>query len=224
MDIAGALPYVKNFIVKPLMWLVILGGVTLFMLGVLWLKKRNALRFTGIEETEYGGVNTVPCGWLGIKWYAGGLWTTGRKVMCTNVGEIIEEFSEEDFIEVNGKRGFRFYRDPTNKKLFPLGKTEIKNKHLVASIPPAEYIDNALRIIDDANSETINRTTQMVQYAIWGLVVIASLIAIIVIVQMVSKAQARADATVLQAGATCLESAKSVCSTITSEIIKSRAP
>lgn len=226
-DGAGSL--LISWVLNPLIWLVIIIVVLILTFGMLKIRKRRKLLYNCIEVVDYGktdlgddeddivlgkcGFNNIKCGWFGKKKLLNGLWDYGNEQLETKDGDIIEKFSTEHFQEIDGKRGIVVYRDPVNQNiLVPIKKMGVFNKHLLAEIAPAEYRDTAVRIIEDADKETSDWKEKLMQFVAWGLVVIFSLISIIVITQMVKNGQTEASELILEAGRTCLENAKDVCS------------
>jgi len=87
----------------------------------------------------------------------------------------------------------------------------IKQKELLAAIAPADYTDAAIDIINDAVAETTDWKDKMIQFGSWALVVVFSLIAIIIIANMVKNGQAEAKDLILQAGTKGAEACKEIC-------------
>lgn len=218
-DIGGAGGLILGWLLNPLIWIVIIFLVLAFTFGVLKIRKKRKLIYQCLEIVDYGGekagFNLIKCGWFGKKKALKGLWDTGEEQMETGDGEIIYEFSTEDFMEINGKRGVVCFRDPVNQNiLVPINKTKVENKKLLGNIAPAEFRDVALGIIEDADKETSDWKERVMQFVMWGLVVVFSLVSIIVIAQMVKNGQQEASNLIVEAGKTCLENAKTVCSQI----------
>lgn len=209
----GGLAYnwIKNPLIIVSFLILILAGSFLY----LKIRRRRRLKFPIHEITEYG-VNTLKAGWLGINLHLRGLWWTGREIMRTDENEIIEGFSEEDFTEINGERGIIICRDAISKRLFPISRLIIdkESRKIMARVPPKEFIDTSVEIIKEAKDETSDRLTKILQFVAWALVLIISLLAIVFIVQMIKSSQQEASKLVLEAGKTCLESARQVCSDI----------
>ena len=221
IDIGGAGSLLISWLLNPLIWVLIIALVIGFTFGILIIRKRRKLIYQCLELVDYGsgkyGYNMLKCGYFGKSKALKGLWDSGEEQMETKDGEIIYEFSTEDFQEVNGKRGVICFRDPVNQNiLVPISKTKVENKELLAEIAPAEFRDVALTIIKDADKETSDWKEKMIQFVMWGLIVVFSLVSIIVIAQMVKHGQTEASELIAQASTTCLESAKSVCSQIAS--------
>lgn len=220
LNMGAFLPWILKMVINPLVWLIILVGMIGFIFMFLKIRRKRRMKFEGIEMVDLGkghyGFNVVPCGWIGIKLWFRGLWWTGREVMRTTDNEIIMQFSEEDFQEVNGKRGIIFARDPVSRMLFPINKIRMENKELMATIPPAEYIDEAIAIVKDAEKETTDWKQKAIMWAVMGGIVIFALIAIIVITQMVKNGQKEAADLITSAGKTCLENAQTVCAQVCS--------
>ena len=224
-NISGSL---TKFLLTPLVWfgLIIFAIFGIFLIFI--IKKRRNLKFPCHEITAFG-INTFKVGWFGIDWKLGGLITRGRKVLRTKEGEIIANFHETDFVEINGQRGVVVYRDPQSKLLYPLQFTQFQpNKaefdKIKTKVPPREFVDTAIDIIRETTTETQDRLQKILQFAGWALVVIASLVAIIVVTQMVKTGQAEASDLIVKAGETCLQNAKDICSQILSDRPSSSAP
>lgn len=203
--------YIMKYAVNPLMWLILMVGIVTAMIGVLYIRKRRALKYDGFEITDYGFNTGLKCGWFGSKWYLKGLWTSGNELMFTSTGEEILKFSEEDFIELNGKRGVPFIRDPISRRLYPAKAQIDKNAKLVMfTVPPRSYIDAAVDIFNETVKETADWKEKIIQFIAWALVVVFSLIAIIVIVQYVKSAQDKAADLLVMAGTKSQESCREI--------------
>lgn len=223
-SISGIGSMLIGWLLNPLIWLLIIFVLVVIIWGFLLIRKKRKLIYECLELVDYGGAvgkagkfgfNIIPCGWFGKKKFLGGLWDSGEEQMETKDKDIIYEFSTEDFQEINGKRGVVCYRDPINQNiLVPVSKAQVVNKELLAEIAPAEFRDVALSIIEDADKETSDWKEKLMQFIMWGLVVIFSLVAIIVVAQMVKHGQEEASKLIISAGETCLKNAKEVCSEI----------
>lgn len=218
-DLGGVGGMLLQWLLNPLIWLVIIFLIVAVTFGFLAIRKRRKLIYQCLELVDYGngkhGFNMIKCGWFGKKKMLGGLWDRGEEQMETQDKDVIYEFSTEDFQEINGKRGIICFRDPVNQNiLVPISKTEVKNKELLAEIAPAEFRDVAAQIIEDVDRETKDWKEKIVAIAIFGLVVIFALVSIIVITQMVKQGQEQAANLITEAGKTCLTNAKEVCSQI----------
>jgi hypothetical protein len=88
---------------------------------------------------------------------------------------------------------------------------DVRKKELLADIAPADYTDAAIDIINDAVAETTDWKDKMIQFGSWALVVVFSLIAIIIIANMVKNGQAEAKDLILQAGTKGAEACKEIC-------------
>lgn len=217
MDLSGFSGMVMNWIVNPLLWLIVLIVVIVVIIGFLYIRKKRKLLYHVAEIVDlgrgHGAINTdLKAGYFGKKLYLRGLWWSGEECVRTNLGDIIEDFSTEDFQEVNGERGIVCFRDPLRRNvLVPINKFEIKNKEFVASIAPSDYTDTAIDIVKDAVAETSDWKDKLIQFAGWALIVIFSLVAIIVIVQMVKNGQDKSAELLLNAGTKGAEACKDIC-------------
>ena len=81
----------------------------------------------------------------------------------------------------------------------------------LAEIAPGSYRDAAVDIFKEAVRETTDWKDKLIQFGAWALVVIFSLIAIIVITQMVKAGQAQAADLLLQAGTEGAQACKEIC-------------
>lgn len=219
MDFSNMGGMLIGWLFNPLIWVLIIALVLGATIGILTIRKKRKLLYECIELVNYGenkyGYNVIKCGYYGKKKMLKGLWDSGEEQMETKDGEIIYEFSTEDFQEVNGKRGIIAFRDPVNQNiLVPISKTNVTNKELLAEIAPAEFRDVALDIIRDVDVETKDWKEKIIQFVMWGMVVIFSLVSIIVITQMVKNGQTESANLIVKAGEICLTNAKEVCSQI----------
>lgn len=231
MDFSAAGELIYQWIINPMIWLLIIFfSIGVIILFLFWRKKRKLI-FASAEITNLGNGKTninflgnKSCGWFGKNWWGPGkLWDYGDKVMRTKDGDIIEAFSEEDFQEVNGQRGVIFYRDPERHLFLPINKLLIDeaSQRLAASIAPAIYTEVSADILRKAEEETKNTWEKIMPVLMFGLVVIFALVAVIVITQMVKHGQTEAANLITKGQEICLESAKSVCSQIA---VASNAP
>jgi len=222
----GIIRMLYAWIVNPLIWIVLIMFTLLVSFGILWLRRKRRLVFPTIEIVDLGnkkfGLNNLKAGWFGRKKYLFRLIDRGEEILETQYGDEVLDFSTEDYQEVNGKRGVVCYRDPLNQKiLVPINQLEIKNKQLLAEIPPASYIDTVIDLVKDSEKETRDMTNQIVQWVMFGLIVIFALVSIIVIVNYAKSSIQEANDLVLSAGQTCLSSAKAVCSDIANIAVNS---
>lgn len=220
-----------QWIINPLMWLLILIGFMGILLFFLWLRRKRRLMYPVAEYVDLGNgkscINTdLKAGWFGKKLYLRGLWWTGEEIMRTSLGDIIHDFSTEDFQEVNGERGIHCYRDPVRQNiLVPLDKTSFTNKAAVANIAPSDFTDTAVNIVNDATLEVSDWKDKLIQFGGWALVVIFSLVAIIVIVQMVNHGQDKSAELLLQSGEKGAAACRDICSQALSQALsRSTAP
>jgi len=214
VEAGGVVDFLVQFFINPLMWFLIAVFVLGSLLFILYIRKRRRLIFPTIEIVDLGngktGLNNLKSGWFGRKTYLRGLIDRGERVLKTNYGDEILDFSTEDYQEVNGKRGVICYRDPLNQKiLVPINNLKhIKNKDLLAEIPPSSYIDTVIDLVKDSEKETRDTNLVIAQYVIFGLVIIFALIGLIVIANMVKQGQTESKDLILNAGGICTESAK----------------
>ena len=115
-DLGGVGGMLLQWLLNPLIWLVIIFLIVAVTFGFLAIRKRRKLIYQCLELVDYGngkhGFNMIKCGWFGKKKMLGGLWDRGEEQMETQDKDVIYEFSTEDFQEINGKRGIICFRDP----------------------------------------------------------------------------------------------------------------
>lgn len=220
---------ILQWIVNPLIWLIIIGVMVLGSFGALYIRKKRKLSFSTIEMLDFGegkfGFNLIKSGWFGKKTFLFNLIDWGEKILKTQDNQEIKDFSTEDYQEVNGKRGVVCYRNPYRQDfLVPINRLSIKNKELVAQIAPADFTNAAVDIIKDATKETKDWKDQLLAWIAIGGVIIFALVAIIVITQMVKNGQSEASELIVKAGSICTDNCKTICSEIAQTAINSNAP
>ena len=208
-----------KWVINPLFWLLIIMGFVLGTALVLWVRKKRRLKYPTVEIVDLGGgkvgYNFIKSGWFGENIYLNMLWWSGNEVLRTETGQRVQEFSTEDYQEVNGVRGVICYRSPTDQDvLVPINRVHFKNKEMVAEIAPAAYRDVATLMFNDTCRETTDFKEKLIQFAAWALVVVFSLVAIIVIVQYVKHGQDKAAEMMMQAGEKGIAYCKDLCGTI----------
>ena len=216
VELSGITQMIMQWVITPLFWLLLIIMFAAGVFFILVIRKKKKLIYPTIEVVDLGrgkvGFNNMKSGWFGKKLYVKGLWWSGEEVLRTDTGERIEEFSTEDFQEVDGERGIICYRDPLNQNiLMPINRTSFKNKELVAEIAPASYRDAAIDIFNEAIKETSDWKEKIIQFVSWALVIVFSLVAIIVIVQYVKAGQDKAADLLIQAGTKGTEACKEIC-------------
>jgi len=217
-DLGGIGGNLVSWLINPLIWVLILFVFVAGTFGILIIRKKRKLIYDCIEIVDHGtdkvNFNNIKCGWFGKKKILK-LWDSGEEQLETKTGEVIYDFSTEDFHEFNGKRAVVCYRDPINQDiLVPISKVKILNKELLGEIAPANFRDVAIDIIKDSKVETSDFKEKIVQYMVFGLVIVFALIAIILVVQMVKSGQDKASKLIIDAGEICLKNAQTICSQI----------
>lgn len=218
-DLSAATQLLTDWLLSPLIWFVLIFLFVAATFGFLWIRKRRKLIYDCLEIVDYDygktGFNLIKAGWFGKKKYLRGWYDVGEEQVETQDGDIILDFSTNDFQEINGKRGIVCARDPVNPDiLVPISKVDVKGKEMFNEIAPAEYRDAVQRIIDDADRETKDKTAQIIQWLLIGGTIIFALLAIILVTQMVKNGQREAADLIVQAGDICLKNAKEVCQTL----------
>ncbi len=102
-DLSSFTNILLQWIVNPLMWLLILLGTLIGAFLILVIRKKRKLVYPTYEITEYG-INKLKSGWFGKQNFLK-YWDYGDEVIKTDAGDPILKFSEEDFQELDNKRG-----------------------------------------------------------------------------------------------------------------------
>lgn len=223
VEFSGATKLLIDWLLSPFIWFALIFVFLAATFGFLWIRKKRKLIYPCLEIVDYSngkmGFNQIKAGWFGKKKALRGWIDYGEEQVETQDGDLILNFSTEDFQEINGKRGIVCHRDPVNPDiLVPITRATVKGKDMLAEIAPAEYRDAVLRIIDEADRETSDLTTKIVQWVLLGGTIIFALVAIIVITQMVKQGQKEAAELIANSGEICLKNAKEVCQTLATSI------
>lgn len=195
---------IMGWLLTPAIWLFLIMFFLIGVFGILWLRKKRRLQYKCIELVDLknrAGFNNLKCGYFGTNLYLRGLWWSGEEVLRTDTGEIIHNFSTEDFQEIDGERGVICYRNPLRQNiLLPISQLDISNKDLIATIAPADYTETAVKIYENAVKETSTTMDKLLPIMMIGGIVVFALVSIIMITQMVKTGQAEASNLLLQAG------------------------
>lgn len=212
---------ILQWLINPIIWIVLILVVLGFVFMFLKIRVRRQLIFPAAELADFGNgkigmyfLGKGGAGWFGTKQGPLGLWYYGDKVLRNKDMKIIQEFSEQDFQEINGKRGVVYFRDPEKHLLFPINKMKIDDQQLTAGIAPATYVDTSAELLHQNERETQNAWDKYLPLvAVLGAAIVL-LISIVVIVQFVNHQTDAANELFKQAGSACIEGAKTVCSQI----------
>ena len=208
-----------------LFWLVLAIIFVIVAFMFLVVKKNKKLSINIIECTPLGrgklGVKAgkkLKGGWFKHKTTFFGLWDYGyEEVFKTKDKRTVLSVSSEDYHEINGKMGLICLRSPEDPKiLVPVSKATIENGDLLFKIAPADYRSTVVDIVKKAEKETQDKTDKIVQWVMWGGIIIFSFIAIVMIVQMVKNGQSEAKDLILEAGKMNTANLKAICQGIKS--------
>lgn len=222
-DIGSYSGIMMSWLMTPFIWLIIIGFVLIFSVGMLILRKRRKFIFPLCEIVPIGdgkaniNIYKKGAGWFGKNKMFFGLIDRGEIVMKAKRDLEIRKFSNEDFHEVNGERAVLCVRDPFDQKiLLPITRLDLdeKSKQILIEIPDADYTRIGAEIIEEATRETSDMREKMIQWLIFGGLIIFALVSIIVISQMVKNGQDKAASLILEAGKTCLENSRQICNDI----------
>jgi len=199
-----------NFVLSPLIWILVVFFMVFAGIGGLWVRKQRKLAYTCVvlRNTGNGKVDMkiMKAGWFKTNSMLFGLWDYGMEEELRTGGwrkpvDKIQGGSTIDFHEINGKRGLICRRkDDDPKVLVALDRMEVENDHLLASIATVDLRDAAVNIIRKAEKETRNRTAEIVQWVLMGGVILLALVVIIMSYQFVGRAQSDAWARLIEAG------------------------
>jgi len=228
-DFSVVTSMLMQWLLSPVIWIVIIFIIASVSILFMWIRKKRKLIYQCLEVVNYSrgktGFNLLKAGWYGKNKFLR-LYDWGEEQVETQDGELILNFSTEDFQEINGKRGIVVARDPVNPDvLVPINNVRIKGEEMLAEIAPAEYRDAAISIIKDADKETADYTKRIMEWVIIGGVIIFAVIAIIIVAQMIKNGQKEASDLIIRAGDTCLKNARDICNEIVTQYAKtSTAP
>lgn len=189
-----------------LFWIVLLLAFLLVVIGSLLIRKRRKLQYPVVELTDLGkgkiGMRRNKAGWFRSKTLFFGLYDyAGEEYLKTKDKRTIQQASSEDFHDIGGKRGLVVYRKSDDPAILaPVSKMELKNRSLMNEVAPADYRDASVKIMQQAQRETMSGMEKFAQYAIPIFMGIIFILAIIFIVQMVKSSQAEAKELILEAG------------------------
>jgi len=213
---SGLVGMLGTFVFWIVLLICFLGGA----LTILIIRKNKKLTIPFIEVLDIGrGKVSIKqgkknkAGWFKHHTTLMGLWDYGYEEVCkTKDKRIILNVSAEDYHDLNGKPGLILQRSPEDPNiLVPVNKVELKNGNILNTIAPADYRGVAVDIIKKGEKETADKTKEIVQWVIFGGVIIFALIAIILIVQMVKSGQSQAKDLILQAGKISQDNIKTIC-------------
>lgn len=167
-------------------------GSAIAILLLLFRARNKKLRYPVLELEDLGnGKFNFYCGrkekggWAGKRSYFKGLWFKGDKVFRTKRGEIIHNFSSEDFMMMNGKLTAVCYRDPSDREmLFPINKMTLdkKSREILVAVPSADMRQAAVDNYKDRVRETkVGWSEKIVPAVLYGGLIILVIFAIIFI-------------------------------------------
>jgi hypothetical protein len=177
-------------------WFAVLGIIVIVGIGSLYVRKRLRLQYPAYVLADVGskkaGIESTKAGWFKNKTFFFGLWDYGSETyLYTADGRKVQGGSSGDFHEINGKRGLLLKRkDDDPKILIPIPEVEMDkaSKALILSIAPADYRDASVQLIRQAENETKGKWEQIIQWILFGGLVIAYLVTMIVMSQAHTKA------------------------------------
>lgn len=216
----GILTLLSSFLFWLVLIFLLLGGA----FGALMIRKKRKLRFPVVELIPIGQRKLAfnsksKCGWFKQKAALMGLLDYGGEdVLKLKDGRVVQNASSDDFTDINGKRGLIVFRSPEDpavllpisrmgaygyKKVSKDGKINyrpVNALEFVGEIAPQEIRGFAVDILKQNEKEVTDRFEKIVQWVIFGGIIIFALISIILIVQMVKNGQQEAADLILEAG------------------------
>lgn len=235
INTSGMTGFMFNMLGSLFFWLILIIILVVISFGALIIRRSRKLTIPYIEVTDLGrkkaGVKfgrNQKAGYFKHNVTFFGLYDYGYEEICkTKDGRTILNVSSEDFHEINGKMGLIVQRSPEDPRiLVPLTKVQVENGALLNTIAPADYRGVVVDIIKKAEKETQDKVDKIMQWVMWGGIIIFGFISIILITQMVKNGQTEAKDLILEAGRMSTEQLKNICSGLqhAGEAVASTAP
>jgi len=219
MDTSAYTTTMFGWLTTGLFWV----GLLLFMVtcvfAFLLIRRRKILSVPVIEETPIGRgklqikTKKMKGGWFKNNVTFFGLYDYGGEdVFKLKDGRRVYGVSSKDYHDINGSPGLIVTRSSQDPRILaPIQNVTLRNGDILETVAPIELRSASVDIIKKAEKETADKTAQMVQWLMWGGIIIFSFIAIIMITQMVGKGQEEASALILEAGKMGQENLKTIC-------------
>jgi hypothetical protein len=204
---------------SALFWLVIALILVGMGFGFLFIRRAKQLSVPVIEEIPIGRgklqikTKKLKGGWFKQNSTFFGLYDYGQEeVFKLKDGRRVYGVSSQDYHDINGRPGLIVTRSSQDPKILaPIQNVKLVNGEILELVAPVELRTSSVDIIKKAEKETADRSQQIVQWLMWGGIIIFSFIAIIMITQMVQKGQTEAKDLILEAGRLNQANLKTIC-------------
>lgn len=231
LDTSGFNAFFFQLLSSFLFWGILAFAFVVVTIGILYFRKKRKLQFPTHILTDLGGgklgIDTKKkSGWFKHKTALFGLYDYGgEECLKTADGRVILDASSEDFQDINGRRGIIVIRSSQDPRiLVPVSKMKVSNGNLLTDIAPATYREASVSIIKQAERETADKMEKIVQWVIFGGVIIFALIGVILITQMVKNGQAEAGKVLLEAGRITKDNIETICKGYIANSVPGSAP
>jgi len=219
MDTTAYTGAMLGWLTTGLFWV----GLVLFMVfcafAFLLIRRWKILSVPVIEEVPIGRgklqikTKKLKGGWFKNNTTFFGLYDYGGEdIFKLKDGRRVYGVSSMDYHDINGSPGLIVTRSSQDPRILaPIQTVKLTNGEILETVAPVELRSGAVDIIKKAEKETADKTQQIVQWIMWGGIIIFSFIAIIMITQMVSRGQTEAKELILEAGRMNTDNLKAIC-------------
>lgn len=165
-------------------WIFLLLILTVFFIGVLWIRKKRKFTRLVLEHFDLGNGNfdwrLTKGGWFRNRFTLFGLWDYGteQRFRLKDMTPV-DNVSHRDYRLFNGKPAIAVIRNPKDARVvFPISKYYLSkdSKAIMAEVAPADYRDTAVKAIEEADKEMQSKWAQYAPIIVTGVVIIISLI------------------------------------------------
>ena len=219
MDTSGYTSYLFGLLTTAFFWVFLLVLLVGFGFAFLLIRRHKKLSVRVIEEIPIGRgklqvkTKKLKGGWFKQHLTFFGLYDYGgEEIFLLKDGRRVYGVSSLDYHEIDGHPGLIITRSSQDPRvLAPISSIRLSNGEILETVAPVELRTASVDIIKKAEKETADRTAQILQWVMWGGIIIFSFVAIIIITQMVSKGQTQAKDLILEAGKLNAENLKNIC-------------
>jgi len=203
-----------------LFWVGLLLFIVIMVFAFLFIRRWKILSVPVIEEVPIGRgklqikTKKMKGGWFKNNVIFFGLYDYGGEdIFKLKDGRRVYGVSSMDYHDINGRPGLIVTRSSQDPRILaPIQTVRLSNGDILETVAPIELRSASVDIIKKAEKETADKTAQIVQWLMWGGIIIFSFIAIIMITQMVGRGQEEASALIMEAGQIGQENLKIICS------------
>jgi len=219
MDTSAYTGALFGWLTTGLFWVGLLLFMVICVFAFLFIRRWKILSVPIIEEVPIGRgklqikTKKMKGGWFKNNLTFFGLYDYGGEdIFRLKDGRRVYGVSSMDYHDINGKPGLIVTRSSQDPRILaPIQSVLLRNGEILETVAPIELRSASVDIIKKAEKETADKTAQMVQWVMWGGIIIFSFIAIIMITQMVGKGQEEASNLIMEAGKMNTENLKTIC-------------